>query len=284
MFDLFVSYSFASILLLALWSYALSFSYVYSDDVEDPAGCACALYVIGWIVLGFISLVGSALVGGTYVVDGAIFFQVSFVGVSCSIVFYVNILLTCVFVGAYLWEKFDGAERYKKYRDQCEIKKGKDKVLETAQKICRKIQLPTKAKSELDKALKEWKILNKEIVPATKLWENSKAALAKVERVYQAALLNQKKTKNKELLDSYANTAQELAGQCGELRKSVDFFLQQVEEKNARINELFHLFQQAEKDAEEYKAYEAFTTNAMAVQKELKEKWKEEFLKVKKTK
>ena len=266
MFDLFVSYSFISIVLLAVCSFVINV-FVAPRDADYPIdGGSLILCVIEWFVLGVITAIVVL-----FTIDSEGVETISFVGLSCSLVFYFDILLILGIIAQYLWKKFEGTERYKKYRDQCEIKKGKDKVLETAQKICRKIQLPTKAKSELDKALKEWKILNKEIVSDTKLWENSKADLAKVERVYQAALLNQKKTKNKELLDSYANTAQELAGQCGEFQKSVDFFLQQVEEKNARINELFHLFQQAEKEAEEYKAYEAFTTNAMAVQKEVKE-------------
>jgi hypothetical protein len=268
MFDFFVSSPATTIICLAVWSYALMVYFlIITNDFDGDIMVPALNCVVIWIVIGAVPLLGTET-------------KEAFFKITDSMVLVSNAAVTLGFVARYFWKKCNGDKRYAKYREDREALKKREEIVDTAENICGKMQLPTKAKAELGKALKEWKTLNKEIVPVKKLLEQHEAALAKVRALHQEALLHQKSVSDKELQDSYVNTAQGLADQCEELRKLRDEYSRQVNEKNTRIGELLQLFTQAEKDAKAYKEYDAFTANALEVQKELKDT----LLKAKKTK
>ena len=271
----FVNYPWTSVLSLAVLTFVINI--FCCRDSDYPAnGFLDSL--LEWIVLGIIA-------AGVFVVtshtDGDKNIPtISFINLFCSLVFLSNLLIVLDIVVVYFWKKFDGTERYEKYCDQRQVKKQKDEVIENAENICGKMQLPTTAKAELGKLLKEWKIVNKEIVPVKKLLEQHEVALAKVKGLHKEALAHQNNVSDKDLKDSYANMAKELFSQCDKIQEFVNDDKAQVDEKNARIGELLKLFKQAKKDAESYKEYDKFTTEALEVQKELKDT----LLKTKKTK
>jgi len=266
MFDFFVSYPVESIFSLAFLSFVINA--FFARDSDDPIFNSFFIGVVEWAVLGLIA--GAVCMAMSDVVNGEVVRRVSFVGVSCSMVFYFLVLNILGIVVAYLWKKIDVTKRYKKYRYQSKEKKERNEVVETAENICGKMQLPTTAKTELGKALKEWKIVNKEIVPVKKLLEQHRDALSKVKKLEDEAWIHQSNVNDKDLKESYANTARELSSQCDELQKLVGEYQQQVDEKNARIGELLKLFKKAEKDAKSYKEYDKFTAEALEVQKELR--------------
>jgi hypothetical protein len=274
----YVNYPWTSILSLAVLTFVVNA--VCARDSADPFGNSSCLSIFEWVVLGIISLL---VYGFTCVPapDGIRkIATISFVNLSCSLVFFLNLLTSLGVAGTYFWKKSDGTKWYAKYCNQRKAKKEKDEVVETAENICGKMQLPTTAKAELGKALKEWKTVNKEIVPVKKLLAQHQEALAKVRKLQDEAWVHQSSVSDKDLKESYANTAKGLSDQCDELQKLVDEYKQQVDEKNTRIGELMKLFKKAKKDAESYKEYDKFTTEALEVQKELKET----LLKAKKTK
>ena len=271
----FVNYPWTSVLSLTVLTFVIDI--FCCRDSDYPAN-GFLYSLLEWIVLGIIA-------AGVFVVtshtDGDKNIPtISFINLFCSLVFLSNLLIVLDIVVVYFWKKFDGTERYEKYCDQRQVKKQKDEVIENAENICGKMQLPTTAKAELGKLLKEWKIVNKEIVPVKKLLEQHQTDLAKVRKLQDEALVHQSRVSDRDLKDSYANTAKGLSDQCDELKKLVGEYQQQVDEKNTRIGELLKLFKQAQKDAESYKEYDKFTTEVLAVQKELKDT----LLKTKKTK
>jgi hypothetical protein len=270
MFDIFITDPAGSIMGLAIWSFMISFYLPNVAESKDPIDSAFKWCFYTWIIIGLPIAVFTT--------------PESFLRYSDSLVFFANTIATLGVIIGFLGRKLDFKKRYAKYRVEHQMKKEKNNVIETTENICGKMQLPTTAKAELGKALKEWKIVNKEIVPIKKLLAEYQEALAEVHGLHKEALVLFNSVSNeddlKELKASYAHTAEDIAGQHDELKKLVDEYQQQVHDKNARIGELLKLFEKAKKDAESYKKYDAFTTEALVVQKKLKEK----LLKAKKTK
>jgi hypothetical protein len=268
MFEYFVIYPEVSVCVLAVWSYALfvyllvsTGNYSAKDDNDmDSFGADIVATALIWVFLAGIS----------YSLNRFFFSSLTFQEVSCPVVLYVNTLATLWFIAEFFWKKFDGAKRYAEYSEKRDAHRKTEEVVETAENICGKMQLPTTAKAELGKALKEWKTVNKEIVPVKKLLAQHQEALAKVRKLQDEAWVHQSSVSDKDLKESYANTAKGLSDQCDELQKLVDEYKRQVDEKNTRIGELMKLFKKAKKDAESYKEYDKFATEALEVQKELK--------------